>query len=252
MPKLKNSNPIIIVSGEPYSVFNEIFFKSLKNKYVQKINKPIILIGSKNLLLKQMNRLGFKFKLNCLSYTNLSNEKINKKAINLININYKFQKTFGPLSNSSTGYIKNCFNAALSIEKKIKIAGLINGPISKSHFKIKNLIGITEYLANLNNKRSKEVMLIYNKYLSVSPLTTHISLKEINKKISKKKIINNIKIINNFYKNKLKRSIKFGVTGLNPHCETKKFPNEEEKIIKPDIKLLKKKRNQCRWSIISR
>ena len=47
-------------------------------------------------------------------------------------------------------------------------------------------------------------MLIYNKTLSVSPLTTHIKLNDVSKNISKKKIIRKILTLNNFYKNKLK------------------------------------------------
>ena len=41
--------PIIIVPGEPNSIFFEIFFKSIKNSY----KNPIILIASKKLLLNQ-------------------------------------------------------------------------------------------------------------------------------------------------------------------------------------------------------
>ena len=41
-----NKKPIIVVAGEPYSIFLEIFFKSLKKN----IKNPIILIASKNLL----------------------------------------------------------------------------------------------------------------------------------------------------------------------------------------------------------
>ena len=52
--------PIIIVGGEPNSVFLEIFFKSLKtNTY----KSPLIIIISKKLLQKQMKKLGFIFKV---------------------------------------------------------------------------------------------------------------------------------------------------------------------------------------------
>ena len=44
--------------------------------------------------------------------------------------------------------------------------------------------GITEYLSHKTNKQGNEVMLIYNKFLSVSPITTHIALKDVPKKIS--------------------------------------------------------------------
>ena len=46
-----NYKPIIIVAGEPDSIFLEIFFKtSKKNKF----KSPIILIASKNLLQKNI------------------------------------------------------------------------------------------------------------------------------------------------------------------------------------------------------
>ena len=47
------TKPILIVAGEPYSVFLEIYFKSLKKK-IKDLKNPIILICSKDLLLKQM------------------------------------------------------------------------------------------------------------------------------------------------------------------------------------------------------
>ena len=84
-------------------------------------------------------------------------------------------------------------------------------------------------------------MLIYNNKLSVSPVTTHLPLTEVKKNITSKKIIKNVLTINSFYKKKLKKKAKFAVTGLNPHCETNKSYSEEEKIIVPAIKKLRKK-----------
>ena len=44
-------------------------------------------------------------------------------------------------------------------------------------------------------------MLIYNKKLSVCPLTTHLPLKKVSKKIKKKTLIEKkLEIINEFYK----------------------------------------------------
>ena len=45
-----NFKPIIIVLGEPYSIFTEIFLKSIKNKNIKKIKSKIILIGSKKVI----------------------------------------------------------------------------------------------------------------------------------------------------------------------------------------------------------
>ena len=84
-------------------------------------------------------------------------------------------------------------------------------------------------------------MLIYNKNLSVSPLTTHIPIKYVNKEIKRKKIINNILSLKKFYKKILNQKMNCGILGLNPHCETIDKYSEEEKIIIPSIKYLKKK-----------
>ena len=59
-----NKKPIIIVSGEPYSVFLEILFKSLKRTIIK---NPIILIGSQKLIIKQMLKLKYDFKINLIS-----------------------------------------------------------------------------------------------------------------------------------------------------------------------------------------
>ena len=53
--------PIIIVGGEPNSIFLEIFFKSLKTNIYR---SPLIIVISKKLLQVQMKKLGFNFKIN--------------------------------------------------------------------------------------------------------------------------------------------------------------------------------------------
>ena len=50
---MKNK-PILIVAGEPNSVFLEILFKTLKKNI---ITNPIILIVSKDLFFRQMKQL---------------------------------------------------------------------------------------------------------------------------------------------------------------------------------------------------
>ena len=56
---MKNK-PILIVAGEPNSIFFELFFKVIKKK----IKSPIILIASKKLLLKQAKILKTKINFN--------------------------------------------------------------------------------------------------------------------------------------------------------------------------------------------
>ena len=83
-------------------------------------------------------------------------------------------------------------------------------------------------------------MLIYNPKFSVCPITTHLPISHIKKNLTKGKIINDVMNINFFYKKKFNKKPKFAVLGLNPHCESVDKVSEEEKIIKPSIKILLK------------
>ena len=86
-------------------------------------------------------------------------------------------------------------------------------------------------------------MLIYNPNFSVSPITTHLPVNKISKNLTKKKIVNRILLLQNFYIKFLNKKPKFAILGLNPHCETVNKFSEEDKIIKPSIKILLKKKN---------
>jgi len=230
--------PILIVAGEPNSIFLEIFFKTFKKKIIY---KPIILIVSKNLFVKQMKQLGFNYKINIINEKNINFNKINNKKINIINVTYKFKNCFEKITDKSNKYLTKCFSIALKLLKKNEFLGLINGPISKKNFLREKYLGITEYLAVKAKRKDRVAMLIYNKKLSVSPLTTRLPLKLVSKSITKKKIVNQAKLINQFYKSEFKKKPKIAITGLNPHCESNYKSSEEKKIIIPAIKFLNKK-----------
>ena len=232
-----NYSPILIVGGEPNSIFLEIFFKTLKLK---KIKSPIILISSKEILTKQMKKLNFKKKIKLLNFKNFESKKLNNKSINLIDIEFNQKKAFEKISNKSNKFIENSFHMAFRILKEKNIYKFINGPISKKNFLNKKFLGITEYISKKFSVK-ENCMLIYNKNLSVSPVTTHLPIKQVANKINKKIITEKVILINNFYKKNLGFSPKIALLGLNPHCESIHKYNEDEKIIKPLIKQLKKK-----------
>ncbi len=233
----KNSKPILIVAGEPLGIFFEIFFKSLKKKR----KSPLILIANKELLQKQMKLLKFNIKINTLkNYNNFKEKKLKKNSINLINVHLKFNSLKKIKIKDANLYISKSFKIALELLKKNREFRLINGPIIKKNFLKKKYLGITEYLGDKTNRLSKIVMLIYNKDLSVSPITTHIPIKNVHNYITKEKIINHVKTINNFYKHTKRKKPNIAITGLNPHCESNYDSSEEKRIIIPSIKILKK------------
>jgi 4-hydroxythreonine-4-phosphate dehydrogenase len=229
-----NCKPIIIVAGEPNSIFFEIFFKVIKKK----IKSPIILIASKKLILNQAKILKYKINLNLINENELIKKKKLKK-INLINVDFEQKKAFDKITSKSNEYISSCFKIALRLIKKDISNKLINGPISKKTFLKNKFNGITEYLAKKTNTKDF-AMIIYNKKLSVCPMTTHLPIKYVSKRINKLELIKKIRLINKFWKTKLNKKVKIGITGLNPHCESIDNFNEDKSIISPAIKRLKK------------
>ncbi len=224
---MKNK-PIIIVPGEPKSIFYEIFFKSIKKN---NFKSPLILISSIKLLNNQMIKFKVKKKIKLLNYNQLNYINLNNKSINIINVKYDAKKT--------NTYIKNCFDIAFKIIGDKISNKFINGPINKSNFLNRKFLGITEYISKKFNTH-KNAMLIYNKELSVCPLTTHLPIKLVSKKINRNLITEKTKLIHEFYVENMGFKPKIAVTGLNPHCESIHKFNEDKKIISPAVRILKK------------
>ena len=230
--------PIAIIAGEPNSISSEIIFKSwqLRRKYG---HKPFLVIGSIHLLNLQKKKLKYEIKIKKINNNFVSSE-INDSELPVYDVKYMQKKAFQEISDISNKYIFRCFDVATNFIKNKKISGFINCPIAKEFLFKNKQQGITEFLAKKEDLKDNEVMLIFNRKLSVSPLTTHIPFSQINKKITKSKIIRKVKIIDNFYKKTFSKKPNIGILGLNPHNFTSTKKKEEKDIISPAIKALKK------------
>ena len=227
---------IIIISGDPNSINSELIFKSWKRLNTS-VKKKIYLISNFELIKKQFKIL--KYSIHIKKVKNIETH-VNDDQLKIINIDLKFTNPFKVPANKASKFVQNSLDTAHSLALNKNVSGIINCAIDKSLLG-KNKIGVTEYLATkCNLKNNSEVMLIRNKKFSVSPLTTHIDVKNISKKITKKSIINKVKTINNWYKKYLKIKPRIGVLGLNPHNAELRKNSEENTIIIPAISKLKK------------
>ncbi len=222
-----NSRPILIVPGEKKSIFFEIFFKSIKSKF---FSSPLILICDKKNLDKEIKKYNFNKHIEQIKFDKIYTKKFQKKKVYVIHVQDK---------NSNT-YVHNCFRVAFKLIKEGITQKMINGPINKTKTLKKKYLGVTEFVAK-NFNVDKFAMLIYNKKLSVCPVTTHLPIKLVAKKITKKKIKEKIIVVNNFYKKYLGFKPKIAVIGLNPHCESILKFNEDNNIIAPAIRSFKNK-----------
>jgi len=234
------NNKIIIIAGDPNSINSEIIFKSWKKINPNK-KKKIILIGCYRLIKDQLNKLGIKVNLKKIKNIN---EHCGKKFLKIIDYSLNYKDCFNVQKKEASKYVKGCLSLAHKLSEKKIIKGFINCPVDKKLIVKKGIYGVTELIAKKSNiKNYSEVMMLYNKKLSVVPITTHIKIKEVFKKIKKTLIIKKLNTLNQYYKRLFKKSPRIAVLGLNPHNSEFSKDSEEYKEIIPAIKFLKKKMN---------
>ncbi len=223
---------IAIVAGEPKSINTEIIGKAWKKA---KNKKNFFVIGSYALIKKQIKEIGLKIKILKI---NSIKEIRNKNNLNVLDVHLKFKSNYSTSVIDTKKYVLKSLDLAhkLAVNKKIK--AFINAPINKVIFGNK-FLGVTEYLAKKNNIQKKEVMMIYNKKLSVVPLTTHLEIKNITNKITNNLIRSKMLTLNTSYVKLFKKKARIVVLGLNPHNSENRQNSIENKIIKPAIKRLK-------------
>jgi 4-hydroxythreonine-4-phosphate dehydrogenase len=227
------SNLIPIIAGDPNSINSEIITKAWKKKGGL---KNIFIIGNYSILKKQIVKLAIKIPV--IKINNLQDFKKEKKLF-VLDVPLKFSSIFNVNSSDVKTYVFECFNIAHNLAVNKKIRGFINAPIDKKIFNNKYL-GVTEYLSVKNKSNNKEVMLIYNKKLSVVPLTTHLEIKNVTNKITFNLIKTKIIALDKFYFKLFKKKPKIAILGLNPHNSENKNKSVENRIIKPAIIKLKK------------
>ena len=229
---------IIIVAGDPNSINCEIISKTWR-AINRSIKRKIYLIGNFNLINKQFKKL--KRKVSIIKVKQLEDNSSPNK-LKIIDIPLNFKNPFKVSLQNSKKYIYESFNLAHKLAQNKKVKGLINCPIDKKLLNKSKKIGVTEFLASKNKiNKGSEVMFIHNKKLSVVPITTHINIKNVSKKISINLIIKKIYTLQKDFKKLFGKRPKIGILGLNPHNAELNSNSEEVRIINPAILKLKKK-----------
>ena len=220
---------IAITVGDIKGIGIELLIQLYKKKKI----KNFILFTNYNILKKELLKRGIKININIINQDSIESKLI-RKSFNIYN--YDADNT----NINALFSLKESYNFV----KKHSLKGIITLPLNKFSIKKvkKEFIGHTEYFEKIDKKKISNMVFV-NKNLIVTPLTTHINLKKINKFLLKKdyiynKIISlNRTLIEDF---KIKKP-KILISGINPHAgENGLFGSEEIRILNPIIKKLKK------------
>ena len=228
---------IAITVGDPGGIGPDICVL-MAEKYIKKYH---VVITDPQLLIDSSKKLNKKVFINILKNID-DTPKSGKRLINVLPIKLNKKNKPGHMDPVNAAFVINTIETAARGCLNHNLHSMVTGPISKSilnrgGFKIS---GHTELLAKIC--KSKSIMMLMNDKLKVTLQTIHVPLNKVSRQITKKNIIEKIKIINHDLINKfgLARP-KILVCGLNPHAgEEGILGNEEIKIIKPAIQSLKK------------
>ena len=233
---------ILITAGEPASISSEITIKAI-TKLNQESNSELILITDPSLIIHETKNSTKSAKLNILD-KKLNFKDYKKDFINIIPIKLNEKIIPGLLNKKNSDFVLKSINTSVNLVLQKKADAIVTNPVNKFIMKSNNFKfnGHTEYLGHLSKFNKKPIMMLESDKLRVVPLTTHIPISSVSKKLNKKMIIEKINILNdeliNIYKIK---NPKIYISGLNPHSgDGGKIGKEELTIINPAIKKLEK------------
>ena len=210
----------------------------LIRNWEKKINISYVLFTNKKFITEYLRKNKKKIAIKPI------NNKI--KELDKLNFNQFIHIYEFPAKNHIENTYKSLYYSYLLTSKKY-FSGIITLPLNKKKIATKidtNFIGQTEYFQKLDKKKYSNMLLIKNK-LIIATLTTHINIDKITKKLSTENYIyNKIKLISKTLIHDFKiKNPKLLISGINPHCgEGGVIGNQEEKILIPTLKKLKKEK----------
>ncbi len=232
---MSNKVKIGISIGDVNGIGLEVILKTLANNSILDYCTPIV-YGHTKVASYHRKALGLTdFNFNIITSAALANPK---KA-NLINCWEEDVKIELGKSTETGGKY-----ALLSLEKATEdlisgeIDALVTAPINKFNIQSDtfNFPGHTEYLQERSNGKDV-LMFLISEELRIGVVTSHIPLKDVSAAITKEKIVNKLKMINESLKKDFWiEKPKIAVLGLNPHASDNGLLGAEENdIIIPAI-----------------
>jgi len=235
MDKEKKLTRVGITIGDINGIGPEVIIKSLKDHRILTDFIPVIYGSTRTLSYhkKAIREDEFSYQ-SCKSAEEALTNKVN--VINVWNEELKFD--LGQVTENGGKYAYLALEKATQDLASNKIDVLVTAPISKeaigkANF---NFPGHTEYLANLSNV-DEALMMMISPVLKVALVTSHVSIQEVPKLITKELIISKLnQLENSLIKDFGIIKPKIAVLGLNPHAgENGKLGKEENEIILPAI-----------------
>ena len=231
---------LAVSSGDPAGIGPDICIKAFGTK--TKLKYSPVIFGDPVLFKERARILGQKIDLQIYQGENekyLSNDCLWIKPHNL-----KQPIKPGEPDSAYAGYLMDLFEDAIERTISNEFDGLVTGPINKELMNKGGapFQGHTEVLARVS-KTQKVLMMLASKDLRVALATTHISIAEVPKMITRDNLLNCLTILRDDLRTKWNiKNPCIKVLGLNPHAGDGGFiGKEDQEIIAPLVSDLNQK-----------
>ena len=223
-----------ITQGDINGIGYEVILKSLSDPSILEMCTPVI-YGSSKMAAYHRKALN----LPSISINNVrSGEEAHPKRINMVNcLDDSIRVELGKATEMGGEAAFRALEKAVSDLKKGAIHALVTAPINKNKIQSEKFEfpGHTEYLSA--NFSGEPLMLLVSENMRVGVVTGHIPLKYVAGAITKERLIEKIKILNETLVIDFNiRKPRIAVLGLNPHAsDDGLFGFEEKEIIMPAL-----------------
>jgi len=223
---------LAVSSGDPAGIGPDICIKAFGTK--TKLKYSSVIFGDPILFKERAKILGQKIDLQIYNGENekhLSNDCLWIKPHNL-----KQPIKPGEPNSAYAGYLMDLFEDAIERTISNEFDGLVTGPINKELMNEGGVSfqGHTEVLARVS-KTQKVLMMLASKDLRVALATTHISIAEVPKMITRENLLNCLTVLRDDLRTKWNiKNPCIKILGLNPHAGDGGFiGKEDQEIIAP-------------------
>ena len=233
---------LAITMGDPAGIGPEIIVKALNKKEIYKQCLPIV-IGDLEAMRDAVRFTNSNLKINEIK--NLEEAKNEYGTIDLINMGFltpsswEYRKVSKLTGEASFQYVKN----AIMMTLDHTFDAIVTGPINKEaiHMAGHKFSGHTEILAHFAGT-DKFAMLLAGDNLRVIHVTTHVSMEEACRRITKQRVFDTIELADRGACLLGIKKPRIGVAGFNAHCsENGLFGTQEADAIIPAVELAQSK-----------
>lgn len=239
-----NCPPLVLTMGEPGGIGPDVTVAAWSMRDSLRL-PPFYCLADPDMLAERARLLGIDCPIEIVPPEDAA--ACIEHALPVVRLDNEIKATPGRLDSANAHAVIEAIARAVGDVRSGAAAAIVTNPINKKALYDAgfNYPGHTEFLGTLSaswtGKPGTPVMMLAGPELKAVPVTIHIPLKDVPRVLTEALIVDTALIVANDLKNRFAIARpRLAIAGLNPHAgESGAFGDEEERIIRPAIEILK-------------